>query len=54
MPVPGVGRWTLPLNVVRVCQWTWACAPAPYGPDNHANEDGYAVIAATFAATLGY
>jgi lysophospholipase L1-like esterase len=52
VPLPDVG--TVPLNVVRICQWTWACAPAPIGPDNHANAAGYAVIAATFAATLGY
>src|SRR5262245_32473627 len=26
----------VPLNVARICMWTWVCAPAPYGPDNHA------------------
>ncbi len=49
--VPGFG--TLPLNVVRICQWTWVCAPAPLGPDNHANADGYGVIAGAFAIELG-
>ena len=49
-PVGGAGG--LPLNVVRICQWTWVCAPAPYGPDNHANEAGYAAIAQAFAAVL--
>jgi lysophospholipase L1-like esterase len=43
---------SLPLNVVRTCQWTWMCAPPPLGPDIHANKDGYAVIARTFLAEL--
>lgn len=51
VPVPGLGM--VPLNVARICQWTWVCAPPPLGPDNHANTDGYAVIAGTFAAALG-
>lgn len=49
-PVPELGG--LPLNVARICQWTWVCAPAPYGPDNHANAAGYAAIAAAFVAVL--
>jgi lysophospholipase L1-like esterase len=35
----------VPLDVVRICQWTWMCAPAPLGPDIHANQAGYGVIA---------
>jgi lysophospholipase L1-like esterase len=50
VPLPGVGN--VPLAVARVCQWTWMCAPAPYGPDIHANQQGYAVIAQTFRAAL--
>ncbi len=49
--LPGFGP--APLNVVRVCQWTWVCAPPPLGPDNHANAAGYGVMAAAFAAALG-
>jgi len=49
-PIPELGG--LPLNVARICQWTWVCAPAPFGPDNHANADGYAAIAGAFAAAL--
>lgn len=49
--LPGVG--TVPLNVARICMWTWVCAPAPLGPDNHANRDGYGVIAGAFAEALG-
>jgi lysophospholipase L1-like esterase len=37
-----------PLDVVRECQWTWICSPAPHGPDIHANSDGYRVIAQAF------
>ena len=49
--LPGAGP--VPLNVARICMWTWVCAPAPYGPDNHANADGYAAIAGAFAIALG-
>lgn len=50
VPLPGMGE--VPINVVRICAWTWVCAPAPLGPDNHANSDGYGVIALAFAAAL--
>lgn len=42
----------VPLNVVRVCQWTWICTPPPLGPDNHANALGYRAIAEAYAAAL--
>jgi len=45
--VPGFG--TLPRNVALICQWTWACAPPPRGPNQHANQTGYGVIATAFA-----
>lgn len=48
--LPGAG--TVPLNVARICMWTWVCAPAPFGPDNHANEAGYGAIAQAFAVAL--
>ena len=51
VPFPGIG--SVPLNVARICQWTWVCAPPPLGPNNHANAAGYAMIAAVFAAQLG-
>ena len=44
--VPGYGR--LPRNVAAICQWTWQCAPPPRGPNQHANQAGYAVIARAF------
>jgi lysophospholipase L1-like esterase len=49
--LPGAG--VVPLNVARICMWTWVCAPPPLGPDNHANEAGYGAIAGAFATELG-
>jgi lysophospholipase L1-like esterase len=47
--------WTLvngiPLNVERICEWTWMCDPT-YGPDIHANTAGYGVIAQAFEQVL--
>jgi lysophospholipase L1-like esterase len=44
--VPGIG--SLPRNVALICRWTWECASAPRGPNQHANRAGYTVIANTF------
>ncbi len=44
--VPGLGP--LPRNVAAICQWTWECAVAPRGPNEHANRAGYQVIARAF------
>jgi lysophospholipase L1-like esterase len=46
--VPGFGR--LPRNVAAICQWTWECAAPPRGPNQHANQAGYQVIARAFLA----
>ena len=46
--LPGVG--TVPANVARLCTWTWECAAPPVGPNEHANQAGYAAIARTFRA----
>ena len=43
----------VPVNVFAVCSLTWMCAPAPVGPNIHANVAGYGIIAATFARTIG-
>jgi lysophospholipase L1-like esterase len=45
----------LPRNVTLLCRWTWACAAPPRGPNQHANQAGYQVIARTVlqAADLG-
>lgn len=44
--VPGFG--SLPRNVAAICQWTWECAAAPRGPNEHANQAGYQVITRAF------
>lgn len=50
--VPLTPTLTVPLNVARICQWTWMCAPAPQGPNIHANKAGYQQIAEAFEAVL--
>ena len=49
------GTSSVPRNVALLCQWTWQCAAPPRGPNQHANQVGYQVIARTFlqAAALG-
>jgi lysophospholipase L1-like esterase len=44
---------SVPRNVDRLCQWTWACAAPPRGPNQHANQAGYQVIARTFRQASG-
>jgi len=44
--LPGYG--VLPRNVATICEWTWACARWPQGPNEHANDLGYGVIALAF------
>lgn len=43
----------VPVAVADVCTWTWMCAPAPRGPNIHANAAGYREIATVFKKTLG-
>ena len=38
----------VPANVLAVCSLTWMCAPSPRGPNEHANDAGYRVIAKAF------
>ena len=42
----------LPLDVLRICRWTWLCTSPPHGPDIHPNASGYAAIAEAFAKEL--
>jgi lysophospholipase L1-like esterase len=42
----------VPVAVAEVCRLTWMCAPAPIGPNIHANPAGYGVIAQAFAKAL--
>jgi lysophospholipase L1-like esterase len=43
----------LPVDVAAICSLTWMCAPAPVGPNIHANALGYWVIAGAFTAAGG-
>ena len=52
-PVAVAGIGSLPRNVARICQWTWECAPAPRGPNQHANPAGYQVIAGAVLKAAG-
>ncbi len=38
----------VPVAVAEVCRLTWMCAPAPVGPNIHANRTGYQLIAEAF------
>ena len=38
----------VPVAVAEVCRLTWMCAPAPVGPNIHANSTGYQLIAEAF------
>lgn len=49
--LPGIG--TVPLNVARICEWTWMCAASPIGPNIHANSTGYQVITVAFQQVIG-
>jgi lysophospholipase L1-like esterase len=42
----------VPLDVLRICQWTWTCTPPPLGPNIHPNTTGYGVIAHAFENVL--
>ncbi len=50
--VPALGT-NIPLNVARVCAWTWACTTPPSGPNIHANKNGYAAISWAFQQVIG-
>lgn len=41
-----------PVNVVRVCEWTWMCASPPEGHNFHPNAEGYDAIASAIEAVL--
>jgi lysophospholipase L1-like esterase len=44
---------SVPANVTYLCAWTWACTPPPVGPNIHANDLGYGVIAQAFEKVTG-
>jgi lysophospholipase L1-like esterase len=44
---------SIPIDVARVCAWTWACSTPPSGPNIHANNNGYTIMARAFSAVIG-
>lgn len=44
---------TVPINVAQICALTWQCTKPPQGPNIHANQAGYALIAQTFMQAMG-
>jgi lysophospholipase L1-like esterase len=44
--LPAFGK--VPKAVGYICSYTWMCAAPPVGPNIHANQLGYAIIANTF------
>jgi lysophospholipase L1-like esterase len=48
-----LGGVSVPVAVAQICALTWECTPAPMGPNIHANQTGYALIAKTFADAVG-
>ena len=44
---------SVPRNVARLCRWTWQCSAPPRGPNQHANQAGYRVIAQAFLQASG-
>lgn len=47
------GQTGVPVAVAQVCELTAMCKPPPLGPDIHATDEGYAVIASAFRKALG-
>jgi lysophospholipase L1-like esterase len=47
-----VGVGTVPDNVAQICDLTWMCAPKPYGPNVHPNDQGYLTIASAIEGQL--
>jgi hypothetical protein len=43
---------TMPENVAEICELTWMCQPAPFGPDDHPDNEGYMDIAEAIDANL--
>jgi hypothetical protein len=39
-------------NVAHACELTWMCAPKPYGPNMHPNDEGYLMIASAIESQL--
>ena len=51
-PTPLAKVGMVPQNVASECAYTWMCTAPPWGPDDHPNNAGYAVIASEIEADL--
>jgi lysophospholipase L1-like esterase len=51
-PVTITNVGTMPENVKEACDLTWLCYSSPFGPDDHPNDAGYALIAKAILAVL--
>jgi len=51
-PVTLKGSGVVPRNVAEACTLTWFCTGYPFGPDDHANNAGYLVIAHAMEAVI--
>jgi lysophospholipase L1-like esterase len=47
------GQTGVPVAVAQICRLTAMCKPPPLGPDGHATDEGYALIASVFRTALG-
>jgi lysophospholipase L1-like esterase len=43
---------TVPEDVAVVCETTWMCRTAPWGPNDHPDNEGYSIIAQAIARVL--
>jgi lysophospholipase L1-like esterase len=50
--VPLTPTELVPLDVAKICTWTWMCAAPPVGPNIHANAEGYRQIADAFEQVI--
>ena len=42
----------VPEDVATACETTWMCRAAPWGPNDHPNNEGYATIAKAIVQVL--
>jgi hypothetical protein len=42
----------VPENVAKACETTWMCRAAPWGPNDHPDNEGYSIIAGAIARVL--
>jgi hypothetical protein len=43
---------SVPENVAKACETTWMCRAAPWGPNDHPDNEGYSIIAKSIAGVI--